>query len=403
MGCGSSTTPSGLSEEEVTVGHQGSVQARTCEIEQTKSQPAGASQRCAPPSKKPCNPLSQSSAHNHGTIETGFFGPYANLRRGLDYEYHTNYLPERQKVQDLIITSALDALSAGMVGAEKDGVATRPHQSWIVFTAGAMGAGKLHVLRWLDKTAHFPLDEFVVVDQDAIRYQLPEIAHYIAFNSETAGAQTDKEAGYIAEIITKAGLEAGLNCVVDGSLQNIRWHREYIRGLRAAYSNIRVAIIHVDAPKEIVMQRSARRAQLTGRVVLQEATLVQVSKSVQQLANETDFVCRIVNGAEAEPKIDTAGVDWSDFEKQWMHYCPSLNPMEITRSTLDAKESTSRGQTKLSPIVFRRVETDLTDGDLSHAPTDDLSRVQTDISDYGEEFENGLSRVETDISDCGEE
>ena len=45
MGCGSSTTPSGLSEEEVTVGHQGSVQARTCEIEQTKSQPAGASQR----------------------------------------------------------------------------------------------------------------------------------------------------------------------------------------------------------------------------------------------------------------------------------------------------------------------------------------------------------------------
>ena len=45
------------------------------------------------------------------------------------------------KVQDLIITSALDALSAGMVGAEKDGVATRPHQSWIVFTAGAMGAG----------------------------------------------------------------------------------------------------------------------------------------------------------------------------------------------------------------------------------------------------------------------
>ena len=143
MGCGSSTTPGGLPEEEVTVGHQGSVQARTCEIEQTKSQPAGASQRsyslmlshalslmlsrpfslsqpltrshplsqplalssfvlrCAPPSKKPCNPLSQSSAHNHGTIETGFFGPYANLRRGLDYEYHTNYLPERQKVQDL--------------------------------------------------------------------------------------------------------------------------------------------------------------------------------------------------------------------------------------------------------------------------------------------------------------
>ena len=43
------------------------------------------------------------------------------------------------KVQDLIITGAL---SAGMMGAENDGVAIRPHQSRIVFTAGAMGAGE---------------------------------------------------------------------------------------------------------------------------------------------------------------------------------------------------------------------------------------------------------------------
>ena len=149
------------------------------------------------------------------------------------------------------------------------------------------------------------------------------MADYIASDSTTAGTKTHRESGYIAEIITKAGLEAGQNCLVDGSLRNVDWYRGYIRGLRAANPNLRVGIIHVDAPRELVLERATKRGQLTGRVVPQsllEESLTQVPLSVQQLENETDFVCRIVNGLKPEPVLATDGVSWSDFAKLWMQY-----------------------------------------------------------------------------------
>jgi hypothetical protein len=39
---------------------------------------------------------------------------------------------------------------------------------------------------------------------------------------------TQKEAGYVAEVLTEAALKRGLSVIVDGSLQDVEWHVKYI-------------------------------------------------------------------------------------------------------------------------------------------------------------------------------
>ena len=72
-----------------------------------------------------------------------------------------------------------------------------------------MGAGKSYTMRNLVDRGRFPLLAFVKVDPDEIRRQLPEYHLYVTDSPELAGELTNKEAGFIAEILTLAGLEKG--------------------------------------------------------------------------------------------------------------------------------------------------------------------------------------------------
>jgi hypothetical protein len=79
-----------------------------------------------------------SSEENHRMDKMKFYGPFAHIRETLDYEYHSNYTFERQMLQDAIIKEFLTSA----VLQDKDGeICTTPTEPWIVFTAGAMGAG----------------------------------------------------------------------------------------------------------------------------------------------------------------------------------------------------------------------------------------------------------------------
>jgi len=127
-----------------------------------------------------------------------FVGEFAHHRVTLDYSYHKRYSKERQKIQDSIARKFLLTVRphvADIVGwcaplanapslrlirscaagyqvvrdAATEFVCERPEQPWIVFTAGAMGAGKSHAMRWMAEQGLFPLASFVQVDPDAIR------------------------------------------------------------------------------------------------------------------------------------------------------------------------------------------------------------------------------------------
>lgn len=120
-------------------------------------------------------------------------------------------------------------------------------------------SGKGYTMRQLVAKGRFPLFSFVRVDPDVIRRYLPEYSLYVHSSPEEAGRLTNKEAGYIAEILILAGLQAGKNVMVDGSLRNSEWYREYLGTLRNDFPKLKLAIIHITAPRDAIFRRAAVR------------------------------------------------------------------------------------------------------------------------------------------------
>jgi hypothetical protein len=84
--------------------------------------------------------VTKSSEENHRSDDRKFYGQFAHIRKTLDYSYHSNYTFERQVFQDAIINELLhEAVVIDQYGDE----CSTPTEPWIVFTAGAMGAGKV--------------------------------------------------------------------------------------------------------------------------------------------------------------------------------------------------------------------------------------------------------------------
>jgi hypothetical protein len=195
-----------------------------------------------------------STEENHHSSSMTFYGPHAHIRKKMDYNYHRNYKRERQMLQDAIIEETLN--TATLVDANSGETCTTPTEPFLVFTAGAMGAGKSFALRKIHENGRFPLPAFVVVDPDEIRQLFPEYGIYVAQNPSKAGELTRKEAGYIVEILTLSALQAGKNVLVDGSLRDWEWYSTYFDKLRMEYPSLKIALLHVVAPKSAIFARA---------------------------------------------------------------------------------------------------------------------------------------------------
>lgn len=75
-------------------------------------------------------------------------------------------------------------------------------------------------------------------------------------NPERAGELTHREAGYVTEIVTTAALDRGFNVLVDGSLWDHEWYEQYFKALRRKYKVLRIAIIHITAPRDAIFERA---------------------------------------------------------------------------------------------------------------------------------------------------
>jgi hypothetical protein len=189
-------------------------------------------------------------------------------------------------------------------------------------------------MKQLSARSLFPLEAYVVVDPDEIRSHFPEYHLYAQSNPRRAGELTHREAGYLTEIVTAAALRDGHNALVDGSLRDYEWYREYFALLRLEYKSLRIAILHITAPREAVFERAAHRARETGRVVpleTLESSLVQVPISVRKLAPLVDFFCELDNSVDCgsdgvDVRIMTEGITWDAFRYNWAQTCPWVMP-----------------------------------------------------------------------------
>ena len=240
---------------------------------------------------------------NYCTNKIEYVGRYSELRKILDYTYHKHYTPERQLLQDKLMALFNSTVVRDMNTGQ---LCERPDVNWIVFTAGPMGAGKSHTLVNLSSKDLFPLESFVRVDPDSLRELLPETKEYIRLNAATAGNCTQKEVGYLAEILTLYALQQGKNVLVDGSLRDSEWYRKYIQALRTQYNQIKVAILHVTASEKTIFARCKKREAVTGRHVPESIikdTMKQLPCSIYALAPYVDTVVTIEN-EDAEKNED---------------------------------------------------------------------------------------------------
>jgi len=247
-----------------------------------------------------CNTFDPCKSTEENYTVPHFTGIHASIRPLLDYTYHRKYIPQREKVQD-------DLIQRFMAACERPGNELLP---WILFTAGAMGAGKGYVTRWMEQKGYLPMQNFLVVDPDAIRQALPEWKSYCSRDESTAGNLTQKEAGCIAELLGERGLRDRYNVIFDGSLRDTEWYTRHFQRLRRDFPGIRIMILHIVADREEVLQRAKERGEKTGRVVpvkLLEESMEQVPKSVDSLATEADFACRVVNRSGVEPYLERVG------------------------------------------------------------------------------------------------
>jgi hypothetical protein len=247
--------------------------------------------------------FSKSTEDNFATESSEFVGKFASQRSSLDYTYHQHYVPERQLFHDKIINKFSNTIIHDAVTGKTCNI---PTDNWIVFMAGAMGAGKSRSLRFLSQHGFFPLESFVRVDADLFRELLPEFAEYNIRDPTSAGKMTQKEVNYISEVVTVQALEKGQNVLVDGSLRDAVWHSQYFNSLRHKFPSLKIAILEVTAKESTVLERARGRAAITGRVVPDQVlrkTIAQIPASMALLAPQADVVVVFENEENENLKI----------------------------------------------------------------------------------------------------
>jgi len=220
-----------------------------------------------------------------GSLES--YGPFRDIRDGLDKDYHGSYTRERQAMQDELVRRVV-----------KDADRTPQATPWIVFTAGAMGAGKSRTIKWMSQNGIFPLRDIVHIDPDIFKRLFPEWKGYVRHDPMRAGLQTRHESGYLVEIAQEAALRRGQHIWVDGSLRDSDWYAHAFRQIRRVHPSYQIAILYVTADKEEIMRRARRRGEATGRHVPEAEILDSIHRvplSVARLAPHAEFLAVIDN------------------------------------------------------------------------------------------------------------
>jgi len=235
-----------------------------------------------------------------------FTAPYREARYKVDTAFHGSYSKERQTFQDGLIEEILRGRPNEWIDCAPS--VARPHvpsavrSPIVIFLAGAMGAGKTHVLTWASNHTGFDTQSYVKIDQDDIRDKLPEAE---AYDANVMGERTQLESGYIAELAQHAAMSKSMDTIVDGSLRDWEWYGGHFATLREAYPSYKLVILYVACAEVTMLRRARERADRTGRVVPPELLVTahrEVPLSVEFLTNRVDLVAHVLNEAGG-PKV----------------------------------------------------------------------------------------------------
>jgi len=242
----------------------------------------------------------QYDMHLHGLVH----GEFAEIRRTLDYTYHTNYTLKRQEWQDQVVRRVAQC--------------TKPqNRPWIVFTCGAMGSGKGYTMSWLSRHNIFPLEHIVHIDSDHFKSLMPEWKGYVSHNAEEAGTMCHKESGFLQEIAQEVAMRGSQNIWVDGSMGDHEWYTRVFMRIRRCFPKYRISLIYVHCSEEQLFQRAEKRGKMTGRIV----PMRKLKESIEKTARAVDVLSPL---ADFAAKIDNRG------DTPWLEVCQDRSHSFVT-------------------------------------------------------------------------
>ena len=323
--------------------------------------------------------------------EASSYSPtFSQARCKLDYSYHTHVVLHRQYLQDSILKRIVQpqmrttdsffdhttnvpnsAVAEGSAFKEQppspDSIVENPQvhrRPWIIFTAGPMGVGKGFVLTQLQQRNLMNLDDFVKIDPDLIKFELPEMVGYLQEDRTTASTKLHRESTQMADIIFEYAINNSMPILVDGSLRDVAYYQTLFNRIRNEFPLYRIGIIHITASREVIFDRATTRAKFLGRVVpkvLLEASIEQVPKSVAILSpladavhvisNQPDQPMELIsstfqqfNSTDSESKACSEVIStWDDFAQSWNRDTVAMDVAGDDRITI--KDSTARART----------------------------------------------------------
>jgi len=253
----------------------------------------------------PSYDYTKSTNENHGVDQLVFYGKYRDIRKRMDYNYHTNYTKARQLWQDAVISSLFACL-------------VPQKNPYIIYTCGAMGVGKGYVLRWLLANEYLPLKQMVRIDPDYFKIRMPEWLEYVKRDFASAGTLCHRESTFIQEIAQEVALSKRQHALIEGSLRDHAWFAGVFNDIKTRFPEYGITIIYVHAPARVVRERISKRARETGRKIpdhLIQNSLVACDDSVKFLANKVDLVVKVNNGTGKTPVVDA--FEWKESFSCW--------------------------------------------------------------------------------------
>lgn len=217
-----------------------------------------------------------------------------SIRKGLDTTWHDVYSDERIVLQNnWIITKTLGFNSTS--------------DPRLIFTAGAMGAGKTHSLKKLADDINLDLKNTLIIDPDKYKDMIPEFEQYKCFCPENAGTLVHKESALLSELTLEYALKNKFNTVVDGSLNDWKWYSREFARIRKTYPSYKaIELFYVKADWPIVFSRTIKRGKETGRIInpiVLKNTYQEIPIAIKELESLVDIIYEVDN--EAIPCIRT--------------------------------------------------------------------------------------------------
>jgi 8-oxo-dGTP pyrophosphatase MutT (NUDIX family)/predicted ABC-type ATPase len=150
---------------------------------------------------------------------------------------------------------------------------------------GGPASGKSGVLKALESGR----TDFVHIDADAIKGELPEYRHGLAEGAKDAAKSVHSESGWLVDRTFDEAVAARKNLVLDGTGKDLEGYLTRIRRLRAAGYAIRLVYVRVEP--HIGARRAIERSAETGRYVpdrVIEQAYAQIPANFATIAKQVD-------------------------------------------------------------------------------------------------------------------